>query len=340
MSETYPNREADASDDSYEVAQPDYNHFHIPGVNEVAVHGQEHALPNGVHSVVHVGDGETHSTVNGDISIQIEGEQVNPVGVNGEGTRSLVQHGIESTEINTTSAADLHIIEHEADLSDVTIGVEEENFDGLSQECDSGMNISFCDVVNAEGVTNGLPVDNQGGAIQGAEDNVIVISDDDIDDPEMYECPNVNRVADITIVENGGNNYPRLQCGGHTSPSFAVRLGSATESLRMTNISAYTPLQKWEYQMALPVNGVKNVEKWATDVGLQKDTEDESVRGRRRKLNDMYDVQKYGESSARNVLEKTGNEDSPKHDESEDGTDDMEVDTVDDLKGKKKMDDL
>ena len=90
--------------------------------------------------------------------------------------------------------------------------------------------------------------------------------------------------------------------------------------------------------MGLPVNGVDDVEKWALDVGLVEEMEEENIPGKRRKLNDTYTQAKYGESSTVNVMDEMGNFSSPERDEREDEADDMDVDQVIDLKGKKKMD--
>ncbi|KAG0594255.1 hypothetical protein M758_UG061400 [Ceratodon purpureus] len=133
---------------------------------------------------------------------------------------------------------------------------------------------------------------------------VIVITDDDIDDPLMYENPAILR----TIRENNEENEDAFRSRNYptesSSASNVYLTSTPTTSISKARLILYTPLQKWQYERGLCVDGVTDVGKWAAQVGLVdgKCTTAESRNKMVRPL--VKSPPKYGETSEYRLLKE------------------------------------
>ena len=76
------------------------------------------------------------------------------------------------------------------------------------------------------------------------------------------------------------------------------------------SVPLYTPWQKWEFDNNLPVDGVKDVEKWALEVGvLEEEPRSSNPKKRKRKAAGL-EPPKYGTSSDTVVMESISDDTS------------------------------
>ena len=77
---------------------------------------------------------------------------------------------------------------------------------------------------------------------------------------------------------------------------------TGTFGITRSGSSLYTPLQKWEYDNNLPVDGVSDVKKWAVDVGLADAEGDQPKKSKKPKTGHIVEPPKYAGSSSRTLL--------------------------------------
>ncbi|KAG0586389.1 hypothetical protein KC19_2G086900 [Ceratodon purpureus] len=119
---------------------------------------------------------------------------------------------------------------------------------------------------------------------------VIVLSDDEIDDPEMYERP---KHSEDGIGQNGiliGNGSQMMMNGESRESVFEKELNATTEKLRMTTTNTDLALQNRLIEKLLPEDGVKDVATpllQPTDVGRSKHSPNASVEDDDNECEDM-----------------------------------------------------
>ena len=170
-------------------------------------------------------------------------------------------------------------------------------------------------------------------------DNVIVLSDDDDDDRHMIGNEAVERHSDF----DNGLSHDSGELNRETGDSSYAGNLAIKERMEDTPRSdpnmLYTPLQRWEYENNLPVDGVEDTEAWAREVGLADARIDHSLPGKRQKKVGPQEPPKYINSDPLtfeelNLVHIATSSDAK---ESENIEKDKEADPKG--KGKKKMDD-
>lgn len=121
----------------------------------------------------------------------------------------------------------------------------------------------------AEGKMGGTP-NVIGGGVGGL--GVIEISDDEED---FCRCDEVdsNSSAAVEKEKNKATVNEGIVLDAKAS-RFASLFRDASRNainLRTTDAPTYTPLQRWEFENRLPVDGVSDVRTWAVAVGLARD---------------------------------------------------------------------
>ena len=189
-------------------------------------------------------------------------------------------------------------------------------------------------------------VTNRGPVVTVAEDAansvniIIILSDNDVDDSVMFDNPRGLCVEENTVTVATTNKDRDMNTGVCGSASFTMAVGNATEELRSVTIGSYTALQKWQFEQGLPVHGIENVEKWAEENGLSREWSEDATPSKRRKLYRMSDPPNYGEASSSGMY--TFEEETlegPLLDDDETTNNDMEIDSIEDYKGKKPLQD-
>ncbi|KAG0575096.1 hypothetical protein KC19_VG318000 [Ceratodon purpureus] len=166
---------------------------------------------------------------------------------------------------------------------------------------------------------------------------VIILSDDEDDNP-LYKNPRKIRGVEglgVQKTKHGDNvNDPNYV----DSERIRMYLENITKTLTWRGIRKYSPLQKWEYKKGHAVDGVKEVEKWAIDVGLAIEEGGSSNPSKKRRLSNIEEPVKYGQSSTSLLLPK--DEDTKKESEDRNKLPNNEDDVDSDIKrkGKKPMD--
>ena len=129
---------------------------------------------------------------------------------------------------------------------------------------------------------------------------VIILSDDDNeDDTAICEPPRV--AANLRPTTRVGSNAN----ASHVQEGITTRAGNVYQHNRIRmqsygvrgSVDLYTPLQKWEYEHGLPVDGVSHVRAWALEVGLAEEDDEETQPQKKRKCARLNEPSKYGESS-------------------------------------------
>ncbi|KAG0571611.1 hypothetical protein KC19_VG027000 [Ceratodon purpureus] len=85
-----------------------------------------------------------------------------------------------------------------------------------------------------------------------------------------------------------------------------------------------TPLQKWQYEMGLPVEGVWNSRRWAEGVGLVSRCKDESTLTKKPRVRQDEEPSKFGGRSSINPVHEEDMNESLSEEEDE-ADDDGEV---------------
>ena len=142
------------------------------------------------------------------------------------------------------------------------------------------------------------------------DQKVIVLSDDekdtpvmspkprfDIDDPSMYENPCLFNGKGNLDEAKRDNKVEKHLNGGSTSATIPGTQGAVTLFESEVGSITYSPLQKWEYERGLPVNGVTDVKKWAILVGLAEDIYNSPAEDKEGKIDVHSAPSKYGGTS-------------------------------------------
>ncbi|KAG0571623.1 hypothetical protein KC19_VG028200 [Ceratodon purpureus] len=128
---------------------------------------------------------------------------------------------------------------------------------------------------------------------------VIVLSDDsDDDDIFIYEPTvvdeNLVRLSPLRQPKRGAPSGDQvIRDETHVSRN-KVRMG-ITRGRGSLNL--YTPLQRWEFEHGLPVDGVTNVRTWAIEVGLAEEESEGTAPQKKRRCAGLIDIPKYEQSS-------------------------------------------
>ncbi|KAG0594997.1 hypothetical protein M758_UG129700 [Ceratodon purpureus] len=98
-----------------------------------------------------------------------------------------------------------------------------------------------------------------------------------------------------------------LNTGGDATRHITNVYNSGVRALSIRgsgSFKLYTPLQLWEYENRLPIDGVTNVSKWAVKVSLADEETKGSLPRKKIKETLFKEPRKYGESTVR-VLEES-----------------------------------
>ena len=118
-------------------------------------------------------------------------------------------------------------------------------------------------------------------------------------------------------------------CKAHDGQSSitvdVVQSKKAMECSQIGGQTSYTPLQKWEYEQGLPVDGVSDVCKWAAEVGLSATRGKTSVNGETEEGNRIGSPTKYVKTPTLHVIvggdgneaDRVGNKVGEEYDEEE-----------------------
>ena len=138
-----------------------------------------------------------------------------------------------------------------------------------------------------------LPVQDDG--VDSEEKHVNGSKEDEEEEDEEdnfytdVSCDSVSATGSIDVL-NGGKPGLRDNAGAKKKPTSVIGGASGLYMERKT----YTPLQKWEYENGLDVDGVSDVKRWAIEVGLSFDGEDDAQKAKRIKKNNVIEPPKYG----------------------------------------------
>ena len=127
--------------------------------------------------------------------------------------------------------------------------------------------------------------------------DVIILSDDSIDDDEMYKNPALLRIARQLPVEQGDEGVRRCECDAVDAVDNVAVKDCNVDFLIGSGRPLYTPLQKWEYTHGLPIAGIADVEKWASEVGLKEHDIEENRPCKKLKTSGDVQLPKYGDAS-------------------------------------------
>lgn len=170
----------------------------------------------------------------------------------------------------------------------------------------------------------------KGGTLEASDE------DEDHEDEEETECLDVSRGLifgpHTTKGIRAGCIDPITTAGAQklTASGIGVASGIFVEKKK------YTQLQKWEFENGLDVDGVTDVKRWAVEVGLAGDGDEDGHTSKRVKRNHVIEPPKYGSSSARIMITSAPDPANPE-DEEETTKSQEDEDSTCARKGKKKM---
>ena len=184
----------------------------------------------------------------------------------------------------------------------------------------------------AGNLVTGKSGDNSTGKVEVVQDEE---DDDDSDEFEMYQSN--PKAHDGTLGRNStevdGSKVGEKAMRRH--PTLALHLNSTVQGMTSSKYGLYTPVQKWEYENGLPVDGVKNVKQWALDVGLADDGTDESPLSKKKRKVTLTEPPKYAGTTTRIMISSAEEEDTSPKDKPE-GEEEAHKNTICKGKGKEK----
>ncbi|KAG0595018.1 hypothetical protein M758_UG131500 [Ceratodon purpureus] len=144
------------------------------------------------------------------------------------------------------------------------------------------------------------PVDINEEGSGDTVDKKLTKSDDDNDDDsnsdEGETTPNAGGSLALQSTATGRGQYRPGHLhfvSGFGRPNVAVR------GLIISSRNLYTPVQKWKYLNNYPVDSVKDVPKWAVEVGLADNIEDAKNSMKSNQIGKSLEPPKYGGTSNR-----------------------------------------
>ena len=190
---------------------------------------------------------------------------------------------------------------------------EEESSDDISEEVDG--------------------VDLKGKTSEESDDD-----EDDEDEVDTLSTPVTGGVISAPRTTEGVNAGRAGVRYNYTARLARLIANSGVRGTLRTYMEqkTYTPLQKWEYENDLAVDGVTDVKRWAIEVGLAAEGEDDAQKAKRVKTNNAIEPPKYGSSGGRIMISSAPDPVGTKDDEKESKPDDDD-DGTSARKGKKKM---
>ena len=157
--------------------------------------------------------------------------------------------------------------------------------------------------------------------------------DEDEDDNEsLHASGGVLLLPGSKEDANFGCHVPRVNAVARKMATSGIEAGCGSYNDQKT----YTPLQRWEYENGLDVDGVTDVKRWAIEVGLADEGDDDTQKAKRLKRSSVIEPPKYGYSTARIMITSAPDTTDPEEEKEEPKPDDDD-DGTRAQKGKKKL---
>ena len=167
----------------------------------------------------------------------------------------------------------------------------------------SGPSITTYSFTGSEEITSKMTLQEEEANVTGGSLEIVarmevielvVHSDDDLQDADMYERPKLAKKI-LTLQLPNVANSEVVDTGGSSNAPYSVSETCKNNDVRKgTDPPSFTPLQEWEYVNGFPVDGVEDVEKWAAEVGLSR-VEREVGNNRKKLKSSINDLPtKYG----------------------------------------------
>ena len=155
------------------------------------------------------------------------------------------------------------------------------------------------------------------------------------DDNEVIQNSSLLRDGSRGVDPNRNSGGRVVGAGGRKFPFPGVHLNLTVQAMASSQSNFYTPLQKWEYENNLPVDGVTNVEEWAREVGLADDSDDDESAPKKQRTKMWTVPPKYAGTSFRMMITSADDPKSPSEDGKNSGSE-ADEDKIRKGKGKEK----